>query len=190
MCVRVSHTCFMSLHDVGLHCVATIRILLEIMESFLIWRASKMDSHKYAHSDSTFWGRMYLDVVLNPNMFICEITVNASFCRYLYFFYKSQVCKDVAPFLSSHFCKSAPETVLLGYLIIVPVCIVTMDAQLQSIDDLSTGENTHHDAWGICDKEHLFFYFLVSEEDCVRLSWLSGSASASCLPGCCSDPCE
>lgn len=44
-----------------------------------------MDSHKYAHSDSTFWGRMYLDVVLNSNMFICEITVNASFCRYFYF---------------------------------------------------------------------------------------------------------
>lgn len=42
----------------------------------------------------------------------------------------------------SHFCKSAPETVILGYLIIVPVCIVTMDAQLQSYDDLSAGENT------------------------------------------------
>lgn len=58
-CVWGCLACFMSLYDVGLHFVVTVRILLEIMESSLIWWASKMDSHKYIDSDSPFWGRMY-----------------------------------------------------------------------------------------------------------------------------------
>lgn len=44
-CVWGCLACFMSLYDVGLRFVVTNRILLEIMESSLIWWASKMDSH-------------------------------------------------------------------------------------------------------------------------------------------------